>query len=207
MIPLGVLASARRSSVGVVVSDSFNRADSASSLGTADTGQVWSSAVGTWGISSNRAYAVGTPSNTWAASVNAGANPSTTTIMVSARIYNRAATRYPVIFLGAASGSDTHFSNPPNGAYRIYANGNTSQVVVINGTAGAATFACTSTDGALFAIRSTPAGANCTVEVLVEGVVLGSISAAARTGTWCGIGTGNSTDGPVRWEDFKVETF
>lgn len=38
------------------VSDSFNRADNASSLGTADTGQVWSALLGTWGISGNKAY-------------------------------------------------------------------------------------------------------------------------------------------------------
>ena len=36
--------------------DSFNRADSATSLGMADTGQVWQAITGTWGISGNRAY-------------------------------------------------------------------------------------------------------------------------------------------------------
>ena len=41
-----------------VVTDSFNRADNASSLGTADSGQVWSALVGTWGISSNTAIRV-----------------------------------------------------------------------------------------------------------------------------------------------------
>lgn len=36
--------------------DYFNRPDSASSLGTADTGQAWSALVGVWGIQSNQAY-------------------------------------------------------------------------------------------------------------------------------------------------------
>lgn len=39
-----------------VVSDTFTRADSAVALGTADTGQVWSSLGGTEGIQSNQAY-------------------------------------------------------------------------------------------------------------------------------------------------------
>lgn len=38
--------------------DSFDRADSATSMGTATTGQVWVASGGTWGISSNQAYAV-----------------------------------------------------------------------------------------------------------------------------------------------------
>jgi hypothetical protein len=39
---------------GVV--DSFNRADSVTSLGNADSGQAWQALIGTWGISSNQAY-------------------------------------------------------------------------------------------------------------------------------------------------------
>lgn len=38
------------------LSDSFNRADNTSSLGTADSGQTWTAQLGTWGISSNQAY-------------------------------------------------------------------------------------------------------------------------------------------------------
>lgn len=41
---------------GALFSDSFNRADNASSLGAADTGQVWQAIAGTWGILSNQAY-------------------------------------------------------------------------------------------------------------------------------------------------------
>lgn len=41
-----------------VASDSFNRADSAASLGNADTGQAWIVRSGTWGISSNAARLV-----------------------------------------------------------------------------------------------------------------------------------------------------
>lgn len=41
---------------GYVVFDNFNRADNASVLGTANTGQAWVPLVGTWGISVNQAY-------------------------------------------------------------------------------------------------------------------------------------------------------
>ena len=45
------------------VTDSFNRADNASSLGTADTGQTWTALASTWGISSNQAYNPGAGAN------------------------------------------------------------------------------------------------------------------------------------------------
>lgn len=41
----------------VVLSDSFNRADTTAGLGTADTGQSWTSSYGPLGIASSRAYA------------------------------------------------------------------------------------------------------------------------------------------------------
>lgn len=43
---------------GPLVSDTFNRADSNTSLGNADTGQAWVALAGTWGISGNAAYSV-----------------------------------------------------------------------------------------------------------------------------------------------------
>src|SRR5690242_18710328 len=41
--------------MAVIASDNFNRADDPTSLGTADTGQTWTSVTGTWGISSAQA--------------------------------------------------------------------------------------------------------------------------------------------------------
>lgn len=40
----------------VLLRDSFGRADSASSLGSAETGQAWTAIAGTWGVSSGKAY-------------------------------------------------------------------------------------------------------------------------------------------------------
>lgn len=47
-------------STGLPVIDSFNRADNASSLGTADSGHVWTAINGTWGIASNQGRCVST---------------------------------------------------------------------------------------------------------------------------------------------------
>lgn len=47
----------------VLVEDSFNRADNASSMGNADSGHVWTTQSGTCGIISNQGYASGGASN------------------------------------------------------------------------------------------------------------------------------------------------
>ena len=60
MIPLGVLASAYVAPAGGAsgVYDSFNRANSTTGLGTADTGQSWIPVAGVLGITNNEAYLV-----------------------------------------------------------------------------------------------------------------------------------------------------
>lgn len=40
----------------ILVQDGFNRANSATTMGIADTGQTWTPFSGTWGISGNKAY-------------------------------------------------------------------------------------------------------------------------------------------------------
>lgn len=48
----------------VLIEDSFNRADSAATLGTSTSGHAWTALVGTWGTSSNKGYvAAGTGYN------------------------------------------------------------------------------------------------------------------------------------------------
>lgn len=41
-----------------IIKDGFNRANSTTSLGNAETGQAWQNAKGVWGIQNNRAYSV-----------------------------------------------------------------------------------------------------------------------------------------------------
>ncbi len=54
------------------ITDSFNRADSTTTLGNADTGQAWTNAVGVLGISSNQAYRVSAVSNEAVALLDTG---------------------------------------------------------------------------------------------------------------------------------------
>lgn len=53
--------------------DTFDRANSTSTLGSADTGQAWTARSGTWGVSSNRGYLVTTsPEASYIATVDPG---------------------------------------------------------------------------------------------------------------------------------------
>jgi hypothetical protein len=71
--------------VAVTVADTFNRADSATSLGTTDTGAAaWSALQGTWGLSANQAYvAVGDASTVCVAVVDASAADCTVAVDLS----------------------------------------------------------------------------------------------------------------------------
>jgi hypothetical protein len=55
-----------------LVEDTFTRANSASSLGVADSGQTWTAHAGTWGITSDKGY-LATQSGDSVATVDAGA--------------------------------------------------------------------------------------------------------------------------------------
>lgn len=55
---LPVMKQLIRSKKRPIVFDSFDRADSAVTLGNADTGQAWAVSAGTWGISGGQAYSV-----------------------------------------------------------------------------------------------------------------------------------------------------
>lgn len=61
-----------------IVYDSFNRVDSASSLGVADTGQAWNVIGGTWGIDGGKAYCAATGSNNVV--INAGISDGILTV-------------------------------------------------------------------------------------------------------------------------------
>lgn len=65
-----------------LVSDAFNRADSTTSLGTADTGQTWTALAGTWGISSNKAYQVTSSTQAYAV-IDAGVGDCTIGLTLS----------------------------------------------------------------------------------------------------------------------------
>lgn len=65
------------------VTDDFNRADSAVSLGTSTSGHAWTADLGTWGISSNTAYCPTLSGGTGRATVNYGARDCTLEVTIS----------------------------------------------------------------------------------------------------------------------------
>lgn len=54
------------------LSDTFNRANSTTTLGNADTGQAWTASSGTWGINTNQAYVVSLDTVDHVCSIEAG---------------------------------------------------------------------------------------------------------------------------------------
>lgn len=77
-----VVAASYVAGASAIVSDSFTRANSATSLGTADTGQAWVPLSDTWGITSNTAYKV-TASNQGYVVIDSGVSDCTITVTVS----------------------------------------------------------------------------------------------------------------------------
>lgn len=80
----GIMAASRRRTSFVTITDSFNRADSATTLGNTDTGQPWSilTPATTFGISSNKAYII-TGNAQRHAVVDAAVSDCTVTVTVS----------------------------------------------------------------------------------------------------------------------------
>ncbi len=80
---LGVIAASYVASGSALpITDSFNRADSSSSLGTTDTGQPWTALAGTWGITGNKAYKVTGSAQGWAV-VESGVSDCTISVTLS----------------------------------------------------------------------------------------------------------------------------
>lgn len=202
MIPVGIVASGRRAASGptVVVSDSFTRANSAVSMGTADTGQTWLANDGTWGITSNRAYCTN-PANVRYAAVNTAiASPGTKVIQVSARFYGVAGGAYPFVTLHANA------SGPWSAGFRAYSDGGSGNVLRIQtGTGTSAASAGAIVDGDLVTLCATPSGGNFDVTGYINGALVCTLTAQPMTATaYAGLSMGSGS--VVTFDDFKVET-
>lgn len=65
------------------ITDSFNRADSTTTMGSTDTGQTWTPLSGTWGIISNTGYKVVTSGNQEHTVIDATVSDCTITLIVT----------------------------------------------------------------------------------------------------------------------------
>lgn len=108
---------------GLLIQDSFNRADNATTLGTTDTGQVWQS-YGTnnvWGIQNNQAYPV-TPKWDYPVYIDAGVSDDVVLqVTISAVHYQQQ------IYWRIADANFNYFMLQGNSISRVLNNGYDSQ--------------------------------------------------------------------------------
>lgn len=172
------------------VSDAFNRADSALTLGSADVGGAWTEAVGTWGISSNAAYQVVSVGQDLAYIDSGVANCTIRcTYSVAAQNSQRITARI----------SDTSnyliLQTESNNAYKLY------KFVAAAGTLLGNYNATPANGDALMMVLN---GSN--IDVYLNGVLRISASDSFNsTQTPHGIGGANNATG-ARWDDFSVKS-
>ncbi len=181
-----LLGFARRGGARVTALDTFNRADNASSLGNADSGQAWTANTGTWGISSNTAYSSTVGVAVALLSVNA---MNGTLVCTAAR---------------PASNTGLYFRSNSGGTagYRIRADGTN---VYLEATYNAFTVLAQAayaygTGARTFTVR----GIGTAITVSIDGVVqLSYTEATPQTGTYCGIYKNSAQTTGQYYENFS----
>lgn len=170
---------------GRVITDSFNRANSSSTLGSADTGELWTAHAGTWGISSNRAYVAAASGGVDLATLNANTANGT----VGVRLYGY----YPFARLVF------RFSDVNNYLYYTDAAGIHTVRKVVGGTDSlvGTLAAFTYTDGDLIQVALNGSS----IAVLATGVQRWS-GTEAHNVTATRFGLGNNNPSPMTWDDF-----
>lgn len=151
MSPLAV-ATPRRARV----IDSFDRADSALSLGTADTLQAWTAHLGTWGITGGRAYNVSGTSN-GRATLDAGTVDLTAEMEITGA---NLAGFAPMLIFRAIDANNFLAAGLFNGSVILYSYEGGFTVV--------ASAAQTTTDGVTYTVRVVASGTP--VRISVDGV-------------------------------------
>lgn len=186
----------------VVVLDTFNRADSASAIGTGETGTAWTMVQGTWGISSNRAYAVTDTLNDrgW---LNPGLSNYVLEVTVRGDFTAGGTYRTPSVVMSYIDGQNMLFFQLLNGAIVLYKR-------VTSTWTQLATAAQTTASNTDYALRVTRI-AN-VITIFVDGVqkIAYTLSAGEQTlfnpnttvGFW--LDKVGSPTNPARWDSLVV---
>lgn len=197
MIPLGVLAGRRAVVAPSFITDTFTRADNASSLGTTETGgQTWATVGATWGISSNQAY-VSSFTSRAAATVEVGS----TSMRLAARVYASAISTYPFLVAGYVD-IDNTYQLVNNGDRRLQLTCRVSGTNTAIYDGGSSSLA----SGDLIEVQLVQSGGTqITVKRNGSTVYTGTDSTSGRPlGTRAGIALPADTLG-CRWDDFEAE--
>lgn len=177
-----------------LVSDTFDRADSTTSLGTADTGQAWTVLTGaTWGVQTNRAYMGGGGDHN-PAIVESGASD----VKVSATVYPNTDNPRGGLSFRVVDVSNFFF-------LRSYATVWQLNVTEAGTTTTIAQSSVSPVGGQAHAVEITCSGS--TITCKVDGAtIITATSSLFLTATKHGLENANgSFYGATRWDNFKVE--
>lgn len=172
---------------GTIVSDTFTRADSTTTLGNAETGQAWSALAGTWGISSNTAY-----TTTTTAPGSAVVDSGVSNCIIKAKIATQQGGAY-VAFRAVNATNFLFFGNNGGTAYKLYK-------LVANILTEVGSYAQAPQNGD--SIKITAIGNTITCYVNDIQLIQATI-ADLNTATKHGFCSYNATN--ARWDDFSVE--
>lgn len=172
----------------ISVTDSFDRADNASSMGNADTGQTWVPVSSTWGISGNKAY-IPTPANDKATWLNAGISDGVITCYLT---YQDPGDGILFRGLGVAN----------NDGFLCYLSN--TNIVLVNPGFGANLIVTplTHTPGVTYKLQASFLGN--AINIFEDDVWRGVVAnATQQTATRIGLRSGGATAGK-RWENLSV---
>lgn len=168
--------------VGVLITDSFDRADSVTTMGNTDTGETWVPNAGTWGISLNRAYPI--PGGAQLTTVvESGVADCTIEVTLSTLVDSGVCFR--------STDTNNHFVTNATTLFRKQSGGFTSL----------GTFSTGFSSGNVIAVVLSGTG----IEVFRNGAsVLSTTSTFNQTATKHGLRAGSG--GSVRFNDFSITT-
>lgn len=172
------------------ITDSFNRADSTSSVGTTDTGQAWSTLSGTCGISSNEFYASAVTGAQACAVIDSGITD--VRVKVTPTVFS--SNRYIGVVGRCVDDSNYYLAQADTASSSLYKK-----------VAGAFTqlggFGAAAVAGDVLELRCV----GTTISLYLNGSSLISVTdSSLTTGTKCGIRIGSSATVP-RCDTFAVE--
>jgi len=173
------------------VSDSFTRADSSTTMGSATTGQVWANSRGTWGISSNQCYnpVSGAPS---AVTIGLGSFNGVAEVTLTA---TGASTECAIWFRWTDFNNTYFIDAVPGGHYQLFKRVAGTQTTLVTGAAN-----CASGD----TVRVQFSGSS--IKTWVNGVPdIDTTDSSITSGTF--VGLRNGADTSTRYDNFMASPF
>jgi hypothetical protein len=176
--------------MAIIVQDSFNRVDSSTTLGTADSGQTWQALSGTWGITGGKAYS--TTANT---DISAIVESNISDLKVSALLRNNnASIAFRVI---DSNNYLTALISPTEDKVKLYSKSSGSFSLLAEIT----NILNIDTD---YTLSITANGSSITVNL--DGVeIISHTSTFNQNATKHGLRAFDGADNNCRWDDFLVE--